>query len=66
MADEPQVTLTLMECPIGALTGDPERYSYYLATMPKVLGAYTQVTVDGYWRLTVAEHGTLFKGVSDG
>ena len=64
MAEEPTITLTLLECPIGALTGDEERYAYYLKAMPLVLGAYSQISVDGYWRLTVAEHNTLYRGVN--
>ena len=32
---------------------------FWMQTMPLVLETYPQITVDGYWNLTVAEHAGL-------
>ena len=56
MADEPMIEIPLLDCPIGLLTGDPERDHRYQSSQAKIMAVFSQVTADSYWRLTVAEH----------
>ena len=63
MSEEPTVTFPLAECPIGLLSGDQDRYAYYMASYAAVLRAFPQITPDSYWRLTVAEHRLMVDAV---
>lgn len=35
--------------------------TFWMQTLPLILERYPQITIDGYWNLTVAEHAGLLE-----